>query len=973
MTTILENKTSLRVPYQLPEFIRSDAQYQTFVAFIQAYYEWMEQSNIGGSKLGAVYGTQNLSKLSDIDFVEAGQSYNRFIDYFIDDFLPNFPKEALTDKTKLLKISKELYATKGTPSSYNFLFRALFNSDTEIFQTRDSVLRSSDGKWYISKSIKLDSSDSNFLLTENYRVLGEISKSLATIERATYSSGKIELYISNIERLFQSGENVRIVDNKNQTVYFKNGEIVPANTTGSSTITGKIIGSISSVNINPRKRGQLYVGRSPTYLGDPVVFYGGLSNENGIGAKAYVNETTQGSIRDVTVLSGTHGFRTDPNTIIQFLGGGGSGAIANVASVDAANVLNVALIATDSTSNLMQSFTLNDVYTFFPANTSADINCSLANAFTFTGFSTYPLVDVIVNNGGGGYKTLPTVIAKSVYDTSLGLKSDIASLGILGPITILNGGTGYANGDTILFAGGVGYGANANVSVDSSGKIVSAQYTYSENANNITLYPLGGMGYTQSALPTLSVIGSGNNASLEVDSILGGGAVLQAVPDERGIGAITSIVLENYGEDYISAPKVSLKIRDLIVTNVTQSNIVKAGEMIYQGDSQNTAVFKAFVDSIQLFEAAETEENSKYLLRTYNYTSSTQTNMLLKLTDRQPLGNIYLNLANNFTTYDAENNVIFRNGIKNYGNGAAEATAKFLSGLIIGQGQYVNDDGFLSSFQVLENEEYNDFTYQLAVQKSFDAYKDILFKLLHPSGTKVLPVNTLKSNIDLRRHRETFQANSQTLAHYTGDAGSSASLYGSFTSTSNNIVKFNSLVGSNLEQFLYVGSLLSINSNTGPNIYSQILSVDSVSNTAVIRDNVFLAYANVAYAKCNTSNTEINISSITNQYDLVNNGEYSDANKLKDIIFNGDTIKLYSNSTQIYTGTVAFVHYANNTVIVTPAPSFTSSNTLVSISRNVTTTDVQIYNTLGTVFYPELTTENGETLTTENGIRLLLG
>ena len=37
MTTIANtttvNKTSLRVPYQLPEFIRSDENYQTFVAF----------------------------------------------------------------------------------------------------------------------------------------------------------------------------------------------------------------------------------------------------------------------------------------------------------------------------------------------------------------------------------------------------------------------------------------------------------------------------------------------------------------------------------------------------------------------------------------------------------------------------------------------------------------------------------------------------------------------------------------------------------------------------------------------------------------------------------------------------------------------------------------------------------------------------------------------------------------------------
>ena len=40
-------KTSIRIPSQLPEFIRDDLNYETFVAFVQAYYEWLELANIG--------------------------------------------------------------------------------------------------------------------------------------------------------------------------------------------------------------------------------------------------------------------------------------------------------------------------------------------------------------------------------------------------------------------------------------------------------------------------------------------------------------------------------------------------------------------------------------------------------------------------------------------------------------------------------------------------------------------------------------------------------------------------------------------------------------------------------------------------------------------------------------------------------------------------------------------------------------
>jgi hypothetical protein len=37
-------KTSLLVPFQLPEWIRDDPSYATFISFVQAYYAWMEET-----------------------------------------------------------------------------------------------------------------------------------------------------------------------------------------------------------------------------------------------------------------------------------------------------------------------------------------------------------------------------------------------------------------------------------------------------------------------------------------------------------------------------------------------------------------------------------------------------------------------------------------------------------------------------------------------------------------------------------------------------------------------------------------------------------------------------------------------------------------------------------------------------------------------------------------------------------------
>ena len=116
------NKTSILVPYQLPEFIRDNPDYTNFVSFLQAYYEWMEQS---GNVMDL---SKNLLNYRDVD-----NTTDEFLKYFYNDFLTYFPKELLEDPTKnkstIVKLAKELYKSKGTPASYQFLFRLLYNAD----------------------------------------------------------------------------------------------------------------------------------------------------------------------------------------------------------------------------------------------------------------------------------------------------------------------------------------------------------------------------------------------------------------------------------------------------------------------------------------------------------------------------------------------------------------------------------------------------------------------------------------------------------------------------------------------------------------------------------------------------------------------------------------------------------------------------------------------------------------------------
>ena len=345
-------KTSLLIPQQLPEFVRDNINYSTFVDFIQAYYEWLETAysangfvttaNTSGE--GVTYGAKNLLNYMDVD-----STLDDFVSYFLKDFLPYIPEDALADKRKLLKIAKEFYLSKGTEKSYQFLFRALYDSNAEIFNTSDVILKASDGKWIVSKSLRINSADLNWLLINSLRIFGETSQSYATVDYVSSTGTKSEIFISNIQRLFQSGEFVRVVDNNNLDVYFYNGEVYIQNQgvsipTGATTLRGKIVGVISSIRINPRNRGLFYE------TGDPVIVEGGLNPDvnNPIGATAEVGETTLGSVQSLSVSNPSHGYRVFPDSVISFTGGGGSGATAQVTLIDGENLANVTLITSNT-------------------------------------------------------------------------------------------------------------------------------------------------------------------------------------------------------------------------------------------------------------------------------------------------------------------------------------------------------------------------------------------------------------------------------------------------------------------------------------------------------------------------------------------------------------------------------------------------------------------------------------------------
>lgn len=800
-------KISTLVGRQLPEFIRSD--HQSFVLFLEKYYEWTEQNN------NVLNEIEHLRNSKDIDTAN-----DYYIDLMIDNLLPYFPKNMESDRKSFLKHVHDFYSRKGSEESLKYAFRAFYGEETEVYYPKHDILKVSDGKWLLPLALRIDTDDVNILNIEKTKLTGLTSKATALVEKVQKSVDRQlgieynEVYISNIEKYFQTGETVT------STYYDNLGLPV--------TVSGRLVGSLSEIKINPKHRGLYYVGYDADngYDGDPVTIVSGLNPvaSNPVGAIATVGETTKGAVVDVLIVDGGLGFRKNDgvdisyaNTIIDFQGGYASTTLIN--SVQEAQA-EITLVDESVSRNVsITSTTINEIYTESIANianiygTLVSANTVDANSNTihsisdYESLSLYPISFITLSGGGGGYREKPLVDVYSFYNESLGEniigtedspklfsvasgsnvlttsytglitvygvekgdlirftdiegrthnikevesvteigygggvlntitvteefvtsitglkayklnKRDIRTIGSLGRLDIIDGGTGYSVGDTIIFTGGSGYGANANVtSVGALGEIIEVTMQYhSSNA-----YVRGGEGYRMDSLPIITVDSLGGaNASISASEILGDGENLELSTSR--IGSITSLRIQSYGYDYISAPRISLRNMDMTTTNVSSGLLFVSNTKVYQGSSNSSTSFSAYVDQY---------DSTTGFLRLFDYQGSISNTKLLISDDGLVSANV--------------------DGFIVYGDGKAKADAIFENGLIRLPGIYINNDGHISSDKYIQDgDKYHNFSYVVGTTHNYSDFKLPMKNIFHPVGMKsfVIKNDFMSSNV----------------------------------------------------------------------------------------------------------------------------------------------------------------------------------------------------------------------------------
>lgn len=278
---MIDYKISQYVENQFPEFYREEG--QNFIAFMKAYYEWLEQPE------NTTYKTRHLLEWADVD-----STIDQFILYFKEKYLKNIQFNTESNKKLLIKNATDLYRTKGTERSIDLFFKLVYGVDAEVQYPSERLFKLSDGDWETPYYLEITYSTENI----NYigkQIIGSVSGATAFVEkyiRRRAGVGYVNLiYISNLVGDFIKGEDIGTV------------------TSGVSRYTTKsarVIGSIKSVTIID-KGNQFAVGDTVSFT-DSSRGVGGLARVTSIG------EDT--GIVDFILVDGGWGYSLNSESIV---------------------------------------------------------------------------------------------------------------------------------------------------------------------------------------------------------------------------------------------------------------------------------------------------------------------------------------------------------------------------------------------------------------------------------------------------------------------------------------------------------------------------------------------------------------------------------------------------------------------------------------------------------------------------------
>ena len=830
MTTDL--KTSLLVDRQLPEFVRED--YPTFVAFLEAYYEFLEQKQ--GTEINdLITQAKKLRNISDVD-----DSIEQFQTNFINTYAPLVPQDAVVDKAFLIKKVLPLYLTKGSIKSFELLFKLLYGTEVNITFPKDNILRASDGKWTVENVVRIDNEVYSYYLgngtTKIFTLPQQVTESDVTVyvnnvvttsgfyiqkeaKRIVFNSApannvEIKVVYDNFDetlftnrkitgltsgataiveraapRLITQQTSIELyIDDATLLGNFLNAEVITTDIFADDgetliTIRSDTVATLSSITVT--NAGASY------NVGDPVTIIGGAPQTP---AEAVVSEVSIGFADSANVGYGGAGFSL--GGIITAFNDDGTITLATGAiDTTGANSANTYTLFTD-TINTYANIVLSNSDYGFPSNvipSGENIATRLVDAFSkFTITDIGPMTNVTILYSGTDTSNLTIEADGAKYANTF----DIKSFGSIGRIDVVSGGSNYLIGDELILganpSGTYGRGfAAAVTNTNASGAITKIEMQPSR---------IGGSANTTAG--NVVVVGVGTNFT-----------------DELTVGDQIMINSEaRYVNSILSATSLNVNVAFTRTSNERKIGVFDRYLIGGQGYVQNN--FPSVTVSSETGSSANLQITSL-------------------MGDGEKLGINASGVAGSITKIRVTNpgvgyQFIPTIDLSNRGDGTATAEAQIERSYISFPGKWVGSDGIISSLdrKIEGLDYYIDFTYVTSVATEFSKYANVLKDLLHPAGFKNYAEYPLSRPVELTLTVESTVA--QTISGLVSTNANSIIVTG--TSTKFNVA--NSLgiisIGTQITINNEIRTINAIVSNTSLTVSSAFTSNSSAQTLIII-------------------------------------------------------------------------------------------------------------------------------------------
>jgi len=522
MSYIPDPHINTSIPSQFPQIYRDNG--PTFIAFVQAYYEWLEQSG------NPLWYSRNFYNLIDID-----NTMDQFVIHFKNKYMANLPGTVVADQRLLIKHITDLYLTKGSKRGYELLFRILFNEDIDFYLPSQAMFKLSDNEWLEPNYVEVE--DSVFLP----QLVGQL---------ITTSSSGVSALVEDYNKVLVNNKIIHILHLSNINGDFIKGEPIlsPAISNLYPNNAPVVLGSLNSVSI--------LNGGINFNIGDIV----NINSNNSVGIGRVSSVTTENGKIVFNIIDGGFGFTTNPQIVVS--GGNGTGATFSIGGIANVTTLSVNI----------------DVFGYY-YNTVLDSNTSgftLVLSSVSGTFSVGETVNAFANGISLDFLyPIPAnhvISGETLSNTTLGLSGlTITFLDGSNFLTVTGNEANLNNAN--LTAGAVLIGGTSGSTIHINSVLPKTQYhsnatIVSITGSNVTIDNANGYFLPTSVLHGQSSGASGTITKTIRDTNWGfpvSGNTNMDTPlnnmltyENLNVGTITRLTLENPGQNYVSNATVSI-------------------------------------------------------------------------------------------------------------------------------------------------------------------------------------------------------------------------------------------------------------------------------------------------------------------------------------------------------------------------------------------------------------------------------